>query len=167
MRGEVEKKETVFWGSIVGFFAVSLMGTACHDLYELWGSRLWVGMFAPVNESVWEHMKLIFYPYLVFMLSEYLLYGRKINGFLFNRTVGLLSGMLLIPSAFYVYTAVVGKPVFAVDLMIYYLSVGVSFYVSAVRLIRDRKDKANRNMAALVLLICFVALFSGLTFAGI
>ena len=163
----MERKETVFWGSIVGFFAVSLMGTACHDLYELWGSRLWVGMFAPVNESVWEHMKLIFYPYLVFMLSEYLLYGRKINGFLFNRTGGLLSGMLLIPSAFYVYTAVVGKPVFAVDLMIYYLSVGVSFYVSAVRLIRDRKDKANRNMAALVILICFVALFSGLTFAGI
>lgn len=39
-----------------------------HSAYEFLGENKIVGLFAPMNESVWEHLKLAFYPMVVFML---------------------------------------------------------------------------------------------------
>lgn len=39
-----------------------------HFAYEFLGENKIVGLFAPINESVWEHLKLTFYPMVVFML---------------------------------------------------------------------------------------------------
>ena len=49
----------------------SLAGAALHFLYDLCPAPL-VGLFAPVNESVWEHLKLLYWPMLLsgFFLSR-------------------------------------------------------------------------------------------------
>lgn len=48
---------------ILAFVLTALGGAALHFAYELLPSPL-VGLFAPVNESVWEHLKLLFWPFL-------------------------------------------------------------------------------------------------------
>ena len=34
-----------------------------------WSGQMWfVGLFVPVNESTWEHMKLLFVPMLIYIM---------------------------------------------------------------------------------------------------
>lgn len=41
-----------------------LTGVGLHGLFDLWPSII-TEFFAPVNESLWEHMKLLYWPYLL------------------------------------------------------------------------------------------------------
>lgn len=52
----------------VGFFFISALGTFLHFAYELSGKLFIVGLYCPVNESPWEHMKLIFTPSVLYFL---------------------------------------------------------------------------------------------------
>ncbi len=46
---------------LVCFFLATMAGVGLHFLFDLWPSLL-TEFFAPVNESLWEHVKLIFWP---------------------------------------------------------------------------------------------------------
>jgi len=48
---------------IAAFVVTTLAGAALHFLYELFPNVL-TAIFSPMNESVWEHLKIIFWPYL-------------------------------------------------------------------------------------------------------
>ncbi len=53
---------------VIGFFVVGILGTLFHFVYG-WSGQLWlVGLFVPVNESTWEHMKLLFIPMLIYIM---------------------------------------------------------------------------------------------------
>lgn len=50
---------------IFSILFVFLLGTLLHFTYELSGNNLFIATFSAVNESVWEHLKLIFFPSLL------------------------------------------------------------------------------------------------------
>ena len=62
---------------IIGLLSI-LAGSALHFLYDLWPNPL-TAVFAPVNESVWEHLKLLYWPFLAaaFVLTKDEADGRK------------------------------------------------------------------------------------------
>lgn len=72
-------------------FLSILAGSALHFLYDLWPNPL-TAVFAPVNESVWEHLKLLYWPFLAaaFVLTKDEADGRK-------SWCGLLAGLLGAP----------------------------------------------------------------------
>ena len=70
----------------------------------VWISR--DGVFSAVNESVWEHLKIAFWPALLYLIFEYRYLFRKSNNFFFGKTLGIYAIMLIIPVIFYSYTAV-------------------------------------------------------------
>ena len=47
---------------ITGIIFVSIVGTLFHFVYEWSGNNILIGLFTPINESIWEHTKLIFFP---------------------------------------------------------------------------------------------------------
>jgi hypothetical protein len=49
----------------LGILFISLLGSLIHFLYDLSGKSLLVGLIAPINESVWEHLKLPLVPTLL------------------------------------------------------------------------------------------------------
>ena len=53
---------------ILGMFPVAILGTLSHFVYGLSGENRFIGLFFPVNESTWEHMKLAFFPMLLFTM---------------------------------------------------------------------------------------------------
>ena len=53
-----------------GFAVTSLLGTLLHFLYDWLGKSVWVAPFSGVNESTWEHMKLLFWPMLLFAIVQ-------------------------------------------------------------------------------------------------
>ena len=49
---------------ILAFVIATLVGTGLHFLYCLF-PNVFTALLSPVNESLWEHVKLLFWPYLV------------------------------------------------------------------------------------------------------
>ena len=47
----------------VTWIAAILAGCVLHFLYGWWPNAL-TALFSPVNESLWEHVKLVFWPFL-------------------------------------------------------------------------------------------------------
>ena len=56
---------------IIGAVFTIITGTLLHFVYEWSGESLFVGIFSPINESVWEHLKLLFFPMSVWILIGY------------------------------------------------------------------------------------------------
>lgn len=91
----------MFWKKyryeVYGVLFTAATGTLLHFVYEWSGSAVIVGLFAPVNESVWEHIKLLFFPGLLFSVWDYFHASRRPASFLPSRTAGLTAGMAAIP----------------------------------------------------------------------
>ena len=76
----------------LAFVLTALAGSALHFGFALCPSPL-VGLFCPVSESVWEHLKLLYWPFLA-------------AGFVLNRKAenvqaawsGTLTGLLFMPA---------------------------------------------------------------------
>ena len=82
---------------IIGAVFTIITGTLLHFVYEWSGESLFVGIFSPINESVWEHLKLLFFPMSVWILIGYFIFGKArdkacINLFVSDRCLYTGSG---------------------------------------------------------------------------
>ena len=86
------KRELRRW-EIVGFAVTGLVGTLLHFVYG-WsdGSRV-AAAFSAVNESTWEHMKLLFLPYFVFAVVEFIVFSEAFRNFFAVKAVSILLGL--------------------------------------------------------------------------
>ncbi len=65
-----------------------------------------VALFSAVNESVWEHLKLAFFPDLFLSVPQYMLLRRHYPNFFLGKMVGMLVTPLTIVAGFYGYELV-------------------------------------------------------------
>ena len=93
---------------ITGVFFTVLLGTLLHFTYDLSGNSDFVAIFSAVNESTWEHLKLIFFPMTIFMLIEFFIYGKNHTNFFASKFIGIISGMAFITVVFYTYNGIIG-----------------------------------------------------------
>ena len=115
---------------IAGILFTLITGTLLHFCYEWSGENPFVALFAPVSESVWEHLKLLYFP---FLLVSLLFHRHKIRQarFLFSRFLGACCGMGSILVLFYTYTGITGQSFLPADLLIFCFSTIVSFFASS------------------------------------
>lgn len=147
---------------IVGLFFTIGAGNLLHFVYEWCGKSAPAALFSGVNESTWEHMKLLAVPWLIWTAAEgFFLRGR---GILAARAAGLLTGLLFIPAVYYTYTGALGVSSSLVNIMIFQLAVLAGFGVTW-RMLRERKfSAAVWHPLAAVLLLALTALFIWWTF---
>lgn len=124
------KNEKAHTYSILGIIFTSLVGTLFHFTYSLSGESQAVALFSAVNESTWEHNKLIFFPFLVFTVIEYFAYGKNTKNFFAAKLIGSIAGMFTVASAFYTYSGILGTNYAIVNILIFILGVIVTYYVS-------------------------------------
>ena len=119
-----------FW---IAFFLTALAGAGLHFVYELCPLPI-VGLFAPVNESVWEHLKLFFWPFLAaaFVLTRGQADGQRAwSGFLLAE----LLMPLLCMGGFYTLTAGFGVEALWVDLALYTVTMAAGFRLAYRRML--------------------------------
>ena len=119
------KRSISLW-QLIGFGVVSLSGTLLHFLYDWTGESMLVAPFSGVNESTWEHMKLLFWPMLIYAIIEQFFF-RKQADFWCVKARGTLLGIGLIPIIFYTYNGVIGKSPDWVNIAIFFVSAAVAF----------------------------------------
>lgn len=148
---------------IIGFFITAAAGTLLHFTYKWSGFVLVIGLFAPVNESVWEHLKLLVVPMLVFAAAEYFTYGSRLRNFWPVRLLSVLLGMGVIVALYYAWAALAGESVMAANIAIFLIG-GWAAYAFSAKLLATRRYSSPpaRSLSAigLAILIAAFAVFS-------
>ena len=113
---------------VEGFIVVSVLGTVFHFVYDFLGQNFFIGFFFPVNESTWEHMKLLFFPMLFYSL--YMNHKLKTDYPCITSSLlfGILLGTVLVPVLFFTYSGILGKNFLPLDIATFVISVILAFF---------------------------------------
>lgn len=125
---------------IVGFFFIAVLGTLWHFVYRWSGENRLIGYLAPVNESTFEHMKLIFFPSLFYLPILLHSQKKKLPSILNTFAWGILAGTWFIPVFFYSYSGILGKSLMWLDIGCFYLAVFATCYTTYRLILSDRKQ---------------------------
>lgn len=157
------KNKLVAW-EIGGFFFITLVGSALHFTFELSHfSNPVVALFSAVNESIWEHLKMVFWPGVMFALVEYIFVRRDVNNFLAAKTASLFTMPMIIATGWYLYTAITRRNIFQLDMLLFFLAVLTGQAIS-YRLLTMPPFSRQVNTIAIVGLAVMLIAFSTLTY---
>ena len=146
-----------------GFAVTSLLGTLLHFLYEWTGESRIAALFSGVNESTWEHMKLLYFPLFIFSIIEYFIIGKEYESYWCVKLTGTLIGLVSIPVIFYTLNGVFGKTPDWINISIFFLSAALTFLYENY-LFKKGKKCILPAKVCLVLLILIGGLFVLFTF---
>lgn len=121
-----------------------------------------VAPFSGVNESTWEHMKLLFWPMLIYaIVQSFFFHDRK--EFWCIKLKGTLLGILLIPVLFYTYNGVIGSSPDWINIAIFFISAAVA-YIYEARQFNNGTTTCKSPKLAIALLCLIAVLFAVFTF---
>ena len=113
--------------TITGAIFVIITGTISHFIYEWSGRQFLLGFFFPVSESTWEHMKLCFFPMLIYSCFMNKRWKDAYPCVTSALLYGTLLGTFLIPVIFYTYTGIIGRNYLFLDIATFVISVLLAF----------------------------------------
>ena len=152
------RKNILLW-ELAGIIFIVALGSLLHFTFEWTGRWTPIAPIAAVNESVWEHLKLGFWPAVVYAVLEYSRFGKSSNNFFLAKTLGIYLIPITIVVLYYSYTAILGYGLLIVDIAIFVVAVIVGQLVSYKLLtISPLPEKFNRfaPVALVILGILFV-----------
>ena len=157
------KCKKIFWFELIGVIVIFLIGSLWHNLYELSGENLLMGLISPVNESIWEHWKLGFYPILIYALFEYSFIKDEANNFLFSKVIGIIVFNIVCFGLLYIYKNLIGEPGLPVHLTAYFLGILAAQIVSYLIMCYSKENNDYLRFA-LVFIGVFIMIFIKFTF---
>jgi hypothetical protein len=119
----MDERRRVLFYELTGIVFIIVFGSILHFTFEWSGGQAVVGAFSAVNESVWEHLKLGFWPAVAFALIEFRYLKKSTSNFLLAKTVSIYLIPITIVVIFYSYTAILGESVLAIDILSFILAV--------------------------------------------
>lgn len=143
---------------INGIFFTIIFGTLFHFLFEWSNNNIIVGFFMPVNESIWEHMKLVFFPMLLYSLFIIPRLKNSWPCIVPSMLTGTLLCTVLIPIIFYTCTGIVGKHSFLLDIGTFVLSILIAFYTIYRLTLSCKMERYSFLLYTIIFifLICFM-----------
>ena len=143
---------------LIGIIFVLMIGTLSHFVYNLTGNNDFIGFFFPVNESTWEHMKLIYFAMILYALFAIPKLKSEYPCITSALLCSILIGTFAIPIIFYTYTGILGQNYPALDIATFAVSVLLAFHSAYKLTVSCKADTQKRFLLFIVLLlgICFV-----------
>lgn len=149
----------------IGFIFTLIFGTILHFAYEWSGNSPFVGIFSAVNESTWEHLKMLFIPMILFGIVEYFIYGKNLDNFIQIRFLSILLGMATIIVGFYTYSGVIGKNYLVIDILLFIAAVFLAYFFSYKMLQTDKFTSEQSKWLAILGILLLVLLSVVFTFS--
>lgn len=131
----------------ISYVFACLLGVISHFVYQWSNNHFLIGLFFPINESTWEHLKLVFFPILIVSFIEYSvflsndLYKPISNNnaemsfsdnhsFICVKLKSALIGMFFTVILFYTVNGMFGKTPDYVNIIIYFISMAIAYLYS-------------------------------------
>jgi hypothetical protein len=161
MYQKVERKKLLIW-EMTGILFIIILGSSFHFIYELSGGLRAVALIGAVNESVWEHLKLGFWPAFIWAVIEFFAFGKKTKNFLMAKGTSFTLLALLIAGIYYAGEAI-GIEGFIIHAINFTVSIIISQIVSYRIILVQKYYKVLNTVGILLIVINFLA-FSLLTY---
>lgn len=138
---------------------IMIAGTLLHFAYEWSGMNSIVAMFAAVNESVWEHLKLFFVPAFLFTACAYCGKAEYWTDYLWCQTKSILAGLLFLIVFYFTYTGITRQNYSILDIGSFYVAAVIAGVISGKCQKKTVDETAGIKRYAGVILLVLWALF--------
>ncbi len=148
---------------IVGVFISFILAIIFHFIYG-WVPNSIISVIAPVNESIWEHMKLIVTPSIIFSIFEYFIYKKKdieFNNFILSYAISSILGIIVYLLLYIPLNDIFGHKAYIAISLLFLILIFVqivSYYI-----INRKNIKHSSDVGILLILIIYFA-FGYLTY---
>ena len=156
-------KKTINLWQWLGFIITGILGVVLHFLYDWLGQSPLIALISGVNESTWEHMKLLFFPMFFFALLQAHFWKERPQNFWCIKLYGFLIGLALIPIIFYTFNGMFGKSPDWYNITIFFQA-SAAAYLAETALFKNDASTCCASKLALTALIGIAALFAVFTF---
>lgn len=151
------KKSSVLKFEIISTIFIMVAGTLFHFTFGWANDNSLVGIFSPINESIWEHLKLLFFPMLISTIIGYFYIGKLIQNYLCSKVLGIILSMSFIVVFFYTYTGIIGINFTVVDIGSFFIAVLLGQYVTYKKM--KSQFSCNNLISIIILLILYLCFF--------
>ncbi len=149
---------------IISFFGVLALTFLFHFLYEWLPNPVFAVLF-PVNESIWEHMKLLYSGFFFWSIIEYLLirkYNIKINNYILNTFIVMVTSIIVYLIGYLpLYNWLGENMIVSIGWLIIVI---ILYEIFSFYLLKKEKQDSPLNKASIVLIILGYVVFASLTF---
>ena len=149
----------------ISILIIFFLGTVSHFIYDLTGQLLIVGCLFPINESIWEHLKLLLIPMIAWWSIFYVRYSHKYNlnidKWFSSSLVALITSMYIQLSTFYIYTGAFNIEYLIIDILIFLLAVTLGQYMG---LHFYKYGKEHNYKICILVILLIIILFIFMTF---
>ncbi len=149
---------------VAGTIFTLLLGTLLHFTYEWSGNNPVVAIFSAVNESTWEHLKLVYTPILLFSFVEYFVYGKKLPNFILIKTLSIALAMCTIVVTFYTYVGIIGDDYLWADIATFVLATLIGYLFSYKQLQREKTRIPYATILGIIGILLIIACIVYFTF---
>ncbi len=147
---------------VVAIIIVIVLGTLFHFLYE-WTQNNCIALISPVNESNWEHIKIMFYPYLLVSVFEYFFFGKDTHNYVFGKAIGVLTFIIVTFGLTVLMEIFTQDPPFILHFIAYIAGAVIGQYVS-YQIITDKDYGGCTRWLGYVILVLFIIIITLFTF---
>lgn len=125
------------------------VGFLLHFAYEYSNNNKIIGLLVPVNESIFEHSKLLLLPLTVlwFIIIIFFNNGYSFNSLFFSMLISIIASIITMISFYYTYIGIMGKDIDFINILdllislivgqliayhVYMYSNGIPWYISLI-----------------------------------
>ena len=156
------KRNVGLW-CFAGFALTTLGGTLLHFAYDWSGGDTVAAVFSGVNESTWEHMKLLYWPLVAWGLVQWR-YFKEYPNYWCVKLAGLVTGLVSIPLLFYGYNGAFGTSPDWLNITFFFVAAGLAFWREG-RLFHRGGRRCRGKWLAVATIAAVGVLFAVFTFA--
>lgn len=153
----------VFFWELFGAIFISVTGALMHFVYDWSNQYKPLALIAAVNESTWEHLKIAFWPALIYSILEYIPISNLTNNFIIAKAACLLIIPISIIIMFYTYTTILKHNFLIADITIFVLSICFG-QMASFKLVTMAKLPSFLTSLSLFVIVLLVIQFSLFTF---
>ena len=157
MQAMDSRANTFVWTS---YLVTLVFGTLLHFTYDFSGRTFVSAPFSAVNESVWEHLKLVFWPPVIFLVVEYPRFGRGQANYWLARGAGVAVSVVTIPAVFYGYSVPLGRSILFIDIATFVLAASLGAWTAKALISRPSLGRGLRTVGLATIavgIVCFTA----------
>lgn len=144
-----------FW-EITGVVFVLIAGSLLHFTYDWFNHSKLAAIFSAVNESIYEHLKITFWPILIYSIFEYIALSKITNNFIIAKAACLLVTLASMVIMFYGYTALTRQNFLIADIAVFILSICFGQITSYKILTKDQLKPILSYISMLIILILII-----------
>ena len=133
-----------------------ITGTFLHFTYELSNYNQIVGLFSAVNESVWEHLKLLVFPMAIVSVIGVFAIKKYSKNYWLSQVLGIITAMLFVVIFFYTYTGIIGKNIAILDIGSFVVGIILGEFVT-YKILKSKKEYKAEVPSVLLLIVIILS----------